>query len=195
MTIDEVKRLLVLNMNNFPGRFLKDADESQMRDMAKSWYAVFAEVDAKLVFAAYMEALKHCSFPVTIADIWREIEKTIPAPEPEQEWQALLKAANWCYKQSYWRTFSGPSMKYKGLTQGQEYERDCQMRFDALSEVNKNFIGNVRRLVELGSKEAKEQDFWYIQRYKPAFDEYQRFESGSKIVALVERQEKQKLLS
>ena len=194
MTREEVKRLLVLNMNNYPGRFLKDADFEQLKDMTNSWYASFGELDAKLVFATYMEALKHCSFPVTIADIWAELEKTMPAPEPETEWRDLLKAANWCYEHSYWRTFNGPSQKYEGLTQGQEYERDCRIRFDGLSEVNRNFIGNVRRLIELGSRDAREQDFWFVQRYKPSFDQFQRVEGGQRIMQLVAQQEERKLL-
>lgn len=194
MTKEEVKRLLILNMNNYPGRFLKDATLEQLRDMTNSWWAIFAELDAKLVFAAYMEALKHCSFPVTAADIWDELEKTMPTVEPETEWQALLKAANWCYEHSYWRTFNGPSQKYEGLTQGQEYERDCKARFDSLSDVNKNFIGNVRRLIELGSRDAREQDFWFVQRYRPSFDQFQRFESGQRVLALAQEDER-KLLS
>lgn len=195
MTREEVKRLLVLNMNNYPGRFLKDATVEQLKDMTNSWYAVFGGLDTELVFAAYMEALKHCSFPVTISDIWQELEKTMPTPEPETEWRALLNAANWCYERSYWRTFNGPSQKYEGLTQGQEYERDCRAKFDGLSDVNKNFIGNVGRLIELGSRDAKEQDFWYVQRYKPSFDQFQRLKGGQRIMALVAQQEERKLLS
>ena len=195
MTMDEVKRLLELNMNNYPGRFLKDATTEQLEDMANSWYVVFAEADGRMVLAAYMEALRRCSFPVTIADIWQELEKTMPTPQVESEWQALVKAADWCHAQSYCQTFTGPSQKYPGLTQAQEYERDCKALFDSLSEINQNFIGNVRRLRELGSRDGKEQDFWFVQRYKPAFEDYQRLAGGRRVLALAEKQGARGLLT
>lgn len=156
--------------------------------MIKSWHVVFAEIEGALVLAAYMEALKHCEFPVTIADIWRELEKTTPTPDPEMEWQALVDAANWCYDNEYRRSFNGPSKRYEGLTQGQEYQRDCEVLFDKLSPVNKGFIGNVRRLVELGSRDGREQDFWFSQRYKPAFEEFRRQEEGQRVIALAAQQ-------
>lgn len=195
MTRDEVANLLELNMANYPGRFLKNATTKQLRAMANSWLAVFGDIDGKLVLAAYMEALKRCEYPVTIADIWKQLEKATPEADPETEWRALVRAANWCYERSYYRTFDGPSQKYAGLTQSEEWERDCQERLDNLSAVNREFIGNTYRLVELGGKDSQSQDFWYWQRYKPAFDRYQREQGRQQTMMMLEQYAGQKLLS
>ena len=184
MTRDEVANLLELNMANYPGRFLKNATTKQLRAMANSWLAVFGDIDGKLVLAAYMEALKHCQYPVTIADSWKQLEETQPELNPEKEWRALIKAADWCYSHSDYLHYDGPSHKYEGLTQAEEYQRDCKLLFDSLSDVNKAFIGNRGRLLELGRRDDREQDFWFAQRYRPAFERYQREEKGQRILAL-----------
>lgn len=174
MNFADVKKLVLLNMDNYPGRFLSNSTPEQVNTIIATWHKLFANEETGMVITAYLEALKFCPFPVTPADIFSRLHtvEEAMAPSIEAEWQALIQAADYCHYQSSGFDYTGPSRKYEGLTQGQERLRDCTAKLESLSELNREFTGNIRRLIELGRLEERDQNFFYIQRYKPFLENY-----------------------
>ena len=75
MSEQEVTKLIKLNMDNYPGRFLPNASKEQVKTLAATWWQLFKDLPAETVMNAYLKALTVCEFPVTVADIFSELRK------------------------------------------------------------------------------------------------------------------------
>ena len=94
MTEQEVTKLIKLNIDNYPGRFLPNASKEQVKAMAATWWQLFKDLPAETVMNAYLRALTVCEFPVTPANIFAELRKMQSANRPsvEELWR-LRKSA------------------------------------------------------------------------------------------------------
>ena len=127
MSEQEVTKLIKLNIDNYPGRFLPNASKEQVKTLAATWWQLFKDLPAEAVMNAYLKALTVCDFPVTVADIFSELRKTQAAKRPSVEklWRGLVQASCACRRDAYGFDF----------TDGWKYRERCHERFKGLPEV------------------------------------------------------------
>ena len=148
----EVGSLLAMNKANFPYAY-KDMSKTEMTALLESWSIQFKNYPAELIQGAFMEALKVCRNPITIADIFDRLSKIKKATEKPTEtlWQEFLKAAS---KVSYLAEGFHYNVKSKTnpyITQGQEKREEAQQLFNSLDDKIKVYTGNYKRLIDFGN--------------------------------------------
>lgn len=166
MSKDEVVKLIILNMDNYPDRFLKNADKAQIETIANTWHQVFKSMPTEIVMQAYIKSLTECEFPVTVADISRQLKKMKHAqlPDTEKLWVQMIKSATKCLA---WDT----EPNYDNY---REYQAKKQTIFDAMPKQCQEFIGNIDRLTELAKMENAEQFYFY--RFRDTLADYEERE-------------------
>lgn len=164
MSEQEVTKLIKLNIDNYPGRFLPNASKEQVKTLAATWWQLFKDLPAETVMNAYLKALTVCDFPVTVADIFSELRKTQAAQRPSVEklWRGLVQAANKCSEEAYYFQF----------TTGERHREKCRGYFAALPEVCRKFIGNYGRLISLGELEPEERERYQFPRFRRFVEQY-----------------------
>lgn len=161
----EVAALLAMNKANFPN-FYKDMGELETKGLLDSWYLQFRDYDKNIIQAAFMEALKVCKFPVTIADIFERLGKigALQQETIETLWQQFLQAAENVYLLSYGFGYTAPG-RTKGKTQGQENREKAERIFAALEPEIQQYVGTLGRLVDFGKMDKDKLE----QIIQPAF--------------------------
>lgn len=167
MSEQEVTKLIKLNMDNYPGRFLPNAGKEQVKTMAATWWQLFKDLPAATVMDAYLKALTFCEFPVTPANIFAELRKAQAAARPQIEelWRKLVAAARYCRDEAYYFQFST----------AETHRDNCRRRFAALPPLCREFIGNYGRLISLGELTAEEREQFQFPRFRRFSEQfYQR---------------------
>ena len=188
MSEQEVTKLIKLNIDNYPGRFLANANKEQIKTMAATWWQLFKDLPAEAVMNAYLKALTVCEFPVTPANIFNELRKIQAANRPtiEELWRKLISAARYCHNEAYYFQFSN----------AETHRENCRQKFSKLPQECREFIGNYGRLIDLGEMENEEREQFQFPRFRRFCEQfYQRDDvlggSGSLIAALFAGQNKQ----
>ena len=152
----EVGALLAMNKANFPYAY-KDMTKEEKTALLNSWEMQFRDYPAELINAAFMEAMKVCRNPITIADIFDRLNKIRRATEKptEELWQDFLKAANKVARLSNGFYYNGPSNKYQYMTQGQERKHDAETIFNELDSRIKTYVGSLKRLIDFGNMDSE----------------------------------------
>lgn len=164
MSEQEVTKLIKLNIDNYPGRFLPNASKEQVKTLAVTWWQLFKDLPAETVMNAYLKALTVCEFPVTVADIFSELRKTQAAQRPsiEKLWRGLVQASCACRRDAYGFDF----------TDGWKYRERCHERFKGLPEVCREFIGGYGRMISLGEMEPEERERYQFPRFRRFVEQY-----------------------
>lgn len=164
MSEQEVTKLIKLNIDNYPGRFLPNASKEQVKTMAATWWQLFKDLPAETVMNAYLRALTVCEFPVTPANIFAELRKMQSANRPsvEELWRELVRAAQKCSDEAYYFQFST----------GERHRERCRKYFAALPDICRKFIGNYGRLISLGEMELEEQEHYQFPRFRRFVEQY-----------------------
>ncbi|MCI8336956.1 MAG: hypothetical protein HFI72_07380 [Peptococcaceae bacterium] len=154
-----------MNKANFPN-FYKDMGELETKGLLDSWYLQFQNYDKNIIQAAFMEALKVCRFPVTIADIFERLGKigALHQVPVDSLWQQFLHAAEDAYLLSYGFGYTAPG-RTEGKTQGQENREKAERIFAALEPEIQQYVGTLERLVDFGKMDKDKLE----QIIQPAF--------------------------
>lgn len=164
MSEQEVTKLIKLNIDNYPGRFLPNASKEQVKTMAATWWQLFKDLPAETVMNAYLRALTVCEFPVTPANIFGQLRQTQSAQRPsvEELWRELVWAAQKCSDEAYYFQF----------TTGEQHRERCRKYFAALPDICRKFIGNYGRLISLGEMEPEERERYQFPRFRRFVEQY-----------------------
>ena len=164
MSEQEVTKLIKLNMDNYPGRFLPNASKEQVKTLAATWWQLFKDLPAETVMNAYLKALTVCEFPVTVADIFSELRKTQAAQRPsiEELWHELVGAAKKCNYEAYYFQFST----------SEQHREKCRECFAALPQGCRKFTGSYSRLIGLGGLEPEEREHYHFPRFRRFVEQY-----------------------
>lgn len=146
----EVAAILAMNKANFPN-FYKDMGAIETKGLLDSWHAQFKDYQKEVVETAFMEALKVCKFPVTIADIfdWMKRVNRIEKRTVESLWQELLNVSEQVYFMSERFHFNAPG-RTEGKTEGQEWREKAERLFTSLDKEIQQYVESLSRLAEFG---------------------------------------------
>lgn len=179
MNDSEVRKLIALNIANYPQSFA-NLDQRKTDLLVATWLKELQDFPAETIFAAFGRALRKCRFPVTLADIFAEMQdvKQAISPDVESCWRELCKVADKCAEASSRFDYTGASLLYKGMTQGQEARYICRYRLTHMMPENMAFVGNVGRLIEIGKMDSAQREQFFFPRYRDFIKRYRANEKA-----------------
>ena len=133
----------------------KPLSDSEMETTIDVWTYQFRDYDGETVKRAFLAANRVCVYPITVADIFKQLSQGI---DPEAEWRVLADAAHRAQQFLNWRTNPGiVGLDKAGKPIYSNGQSELQALFDQLPPAAKAYADNVAGLVEL----ANMQDLTY----------------------------------
>lgn len=172
MNRQDVQALLALNKSNYPSAY-REMTKPEVEALLKSWLSALEPYPPELVQAAYLRALTRCRFPVTLADIFDELRavKNAGRPSVEALWRELTAVADYCADRAWRFDFNGPG-ELPGMTQGDCERNRCMERMRGMSAENRDFIGNLSRLISFGRMDRQEREGLHFGRYRRFIEDW-----------------------
>lgn len=154
MTREEAATLIRMNFTLYK-LGAKPLSDSEMETTIDVWTYQFRDYDGETVKRAFLAANRVCVYPITVADIFKQLSQGI---DPEAEWKVLADAAHRAQQFLNWRTNPGiVGLDGAGKPVYSNGQSELQALFDQLPPAAKAYVGNVAGLVEL----ANMQDLTY----------------------------------
>ena len=154
MTREEAATLIRMNFTLYK-LGSKPLSDSEMETTIDVWTYQFRDYDGETVKRAFLAANRVCVYPITVADIFKQLSQGI---DPEAEWKVLADAAHRAQQFLNWRTNPGiVGLNEAGKPVYSNGQSELQALFDQLPPAAKAYVGNVAGLVEL----ANMQDLTY----------------------------------
>lgn len=154
MTREEAATLIRMNFTLYK-LGAKPLSDSEMETTIDVWTYQFRDYDGETVKRAFLAANRVCVYPITVADIFKQLSQGI---DPEAEWKVLADAAHRAQQFLNWRTHPGiVGLDEAGKPVYSNGQSELQALFDQLPPAAKAYVGNVAGLVEL----ANMQDLTY----------------------------------
>ena len=148
MTREEAATLIRMNFVLYK-LGAKPLSDSEMETTIDVWAYQFRDYDGESVKRAFLAANRVCVYPVTVADIFKQLSQGI---DPETEWKMLAGAAHGAQKFLNWRTNPGiVGVDGAGNPIHSNGHAELQALFDGLPPAAKEYIGNVNGLIELAN--------------------------------------------
>ncbi len=146
MTKEEAAELILMNATLYKlGTKLLSDDE--MKTTIDVWTYQFRDYPGKVVKRAFLAANRVCVYPVTVADIYKQLSQCI---DPEAEWGALADAARKAQKYMSWKNFPMVTgIDEKGGLIRSDGTEELQVLYDNLPPAAKTYAGSVGGLKEL----------------------------------------------
>lgn len=146
MTQEEVAQLVRMNnvLYKLGSRPLSDKEMEMMLDV---WTYQLKDYPADTVKMAFLAANRVCVYPITIADIFKQLSRDV---SPETEWEQLKSVLPRAQRYLSWRGCpmvidideNGKAVKSDG-------RQELQDLFDGLSQSLKSYVGGIGGLMEL----------------------------------------------
>lgn len=146
MTKEEAAQLIRMNfvLYKLGSRPLTDEEMETTLDV---WAYQFRDYPGDVVKRAFLAANRVCAYPITVADIFKQLSQNI---DPDAEWVALADAAHKAQKYLSWRNFPMVTgIDEKGGLMRSDGTEELKSLFNGLPPAAKAYAGSVGGLEEL----------------------------------------------
>lgn len=154
MTKEEAAQLIRMNFTLYK-LGSKPLTDEEMETTLDVWTYQFRDYPGDVVKRAFLAANRVCVYPITVADIFRQLSQNI---DPDAEWGALADAARKAQRFLSWRNFPMVTgIDEKGGLLRSDGTKELKALFDSLPPAAKSYVGSVGGLEEL----ARTSDLTY----------------------------------
>ena len=137
MTREDVAKLIRMNFVLYK-LGSKPLTDDEMQTTIDVWTYQFGDYDGDTVKRAFLAANRVCVYPVTVADIFKQLSQCL---DPSAEWETLAVAARKAQTFLSWRKFP--------MVTGIDGQKELQALYDQLPPAAKSYAGSVGGLAEL----------------------------------------------
>lgn len=146
MTKEEAAELILMNATLYK-LGTKPLTDNEMKTTIDIWTYQFRDYPGEVVKRAFLAANRVCVYPITVADIYKQLSQCI---DPEAEWGALADAAHKAQKYISWKNFPMVTgIDEKGGLLRSDGTKELKALFDGLPPAAKTYAGSVGGLEEL----------------------------------------------
>ena len=146
MTKEEAADLILMNATLYK-LGTKPLTDDEMKTVIDVWTYQFRDYPGDVVKRAFLAANRVCVYPITVADIYKQLSQCI---NPEAEWDALADAARKAQKYMSWKRFPMViDIDEKGGPIRSDGTEELQVLYDNLPPAAKTYAGSVSGLKEL----------------------------------------------
>ena len=146
MTKEEAAELILMNATLYK-LGTKPLTDDEMKTVIDVWAYQFKDFPGDVVKRAFLAANRVCVYPVTVADIFKQLSQNI---NPDAEWDALAAAAHKVQTFLSWRKFPMViGIDEKGGLLRSDGQKELQALYDQLPPSAKRYAGSVGGLAEL----------------------------------------------
>ena len=146
MTKEEAAELILMNATLYK-LGTKPLTDDEMKTTIDVWTYQFRDYPGEVVKRAFLAANRVCVYPVTVADIYKQLSQCI---DTEAEWGALADAARKAQRFLSWRNFPMVTgIDEKGGLIRSDGTEELQALYDSLPPAAKTYAGSVGGLKEL----------------------------------------------
>ena len=146
MTKEETAQLIRMNFTLYK-LGSKPLTDEEMETTIDVWTYQFRDYPGEVVKRAFLAANRVCVYPVTVADIYKQLSQCI---DPEAEWGALADAARKAQKYMSWKNFPMVTgIDEKGGLIRSDGTEELQVLYNNLPPTAKTYAGSVGGLKEL----------------------------------------------
>ena len=146
MTKEEAAELILMNATLYK-LGTKPLTDDEMKTTIDIWTYQFRDYPGEVVKRAFLAANRVCVYPITVADIYKQLSKCI---DPEAEWGALADAARKAQRFLSWRNFPMVTgIDEKGGLIRSDGTEELKKLFESLPPAAKTYAGSVGGLKEL----------------------------------------------
>lgn len=146
MTKEEAAELILMNATLYK-LGSKPLTDEEMETTLDVWAYQFRDYPGEVVKRAFLAANRVCVYPITVADIYKQLSKCI---DPEAEWGALSDAARKAQKYMSWKNFPMVTgIDEKGGLIRSDGTEELKKLFESLPPAAKTYAGSVGGLKEL----------------------------------------------
>lgn len=146
MTKEEAAQLIRMNFTLYK-LGSKPLTDEEMETTLDVWTYQFQDYPGDVVKRAFLAANRVCIYPITVADIYKQLSQCI---NPEAEWDALADAARKAQRFLSWRNFPMVTgIDEKGGLLRSDGTKEMKALFDSLPPAAKTYAGSVGGLEEL----------------------------------------------
>lgn len=146
MTKEETAQLIRMNFTLYK-LGSKPLTDEEMETTIDVWTYQFRDYPGEVVKRAFLAANRVCIYPITVADIYKQLSQCI---DPEAEWGALADAARKAQKYMSWKNFPMVTgIDEKGGLIRSDGTEELKALFDSLPPAAKTYAGSVGGLEEL----------------------------------------------
>lgn len=146
MTKEEAAELILMNATLYK-LGTKPLTDDEMKTTIDVWTYQFRDYPGEVVKRAFLSANRVCVYPVTVADIYKQLSQCI---DPEAEWGALADAAHKAQKYISWRNCPMVvGMDEHGCLIRSDGTEELKKLFESLPPAAKTYAGSVGGLKEL----------------------------------------------
>lgn len=146
MTKEEAAELILMNATLYK-LGTKPLSDDEMKTTIDVWTYQFRDYPSEVVKRAFLAANRVCVYPVTVADIYKQLSQCI---DPEAEWGALADAAHKAQKYIGWRNWPMVvGMDEHGCLIRSDGTEELKKLFESLPPAAKTYAGSVGGLKEL----------------------------------------------
>lgn len=146
MTKEETAQLIRMNFTLYK-LGSKPLTDEEMETTLDVWTYQFRDYPGEVVKRAFLAANRVCVYPITVADIYKQLSQCI---NPDAEWEALADAARKAQTFLSWRKFPMViGIDEKGGLLRSDGQKELQALYDQLPPAAKSYAGSVGGLAEL----------------------------------------------
>lgn len=146
MTKEEAADLILMNATLYK-LGTKPLTDDEMKTVIDVWAYQFKDFPGDVVKRAFLAANRVCVYPITVADIFKQLSQNI---NPDAEWEALADAARKAQRFLSWRNFPMVTgIDEKGGLLRSDGTKELKALFDSLPPAAKTYAGSVGGLEEL----------------------------------------------
>ena len=146
MTKEEAAELILMNATLYK-LGTKPLTDDEMKTTIDVWAYQFKDFPGDVVKRAFLAANRVCVYPITVADIFKQLSQNI---NPDAEWEALADAARKAQRFLSWRNFPMVTgIDEKGGLLRSDGTKELKALFDSLPPAAKTYAGSVGGLEEL----------------------------------------------
>ena len=146
MTKEETAQLIRMNFTLYK-LGSKPLTDEEMETTIDVWTYQFRDYPGEVVKRAFLAANRVCIYPITVADIFKQLSQNI---DPDAEWEALADAARKAQRFLSWRSFPMVTgIDEKGGLLRSDGTKELKALFDSLPPAAKTYAGSVGGLEEL----------------------------------------------
>lgn len=154
MTKEEAAELILMNATLYK-LGTKPLTDEEMKTTIDVWAYQFKDYPDEVVKRAFLAANRVCAYPITVADIFKQLSHSL---DPDAEWDALAAAAYEAQKYLSWRNCPMiTGLDEQGGLLRSDGTQELRELFEGLPPAAKSYAGSVGGLTEL----ARTSDLTY----------------------------------